>query len=210
MAKTNLFAAAKAKGATASNKPQKEEVVIKDPQFHLNLSRLAEVNQEMDALSAEANVLAATVKERSIKEFTKLYDTSGKYPGSFNLRATGVKGQPDASLMFIPTDKYIKIGEERYNELTETYGEGIATEKTTYIMDAGLVEKYAEELSDAISKIKAIPEDDKKKLIQAVVSYEIAKGTISELPSYPATITEMLEEIKPVYQMKNVKIEEEE
>ena len=208
MAKTNLFAAAKAKGATASNKPQKEEVLIKDPQFHLNLSRLAEVNQEIDALSAEASVLAATVKERSIKEFTGLYEKTGKYPGSFNIRATGVKGQPDASLMFIPTDKYIKIGEERYNELVETYGEDIATEKTTYIMDAGLVEKYAEQLSEAIQKIKGIPDEDKEKLIQAVVSYEVAKGTITELPKYPATITEMLEEIKPVYQMKNVKVEE--
>lgn len=208
MAKVNLFAAAKEKGATASNKPSKEEVEIKDPKFHMDLSRLAELNRQMDEMKAEAEILAASVKERSVKEFVKLYESNKKYPGSFLLRASGLKGADPASLMFIPTDKYIKIGEDRYNELVENYGEEIATEKTTYTMNAELIEKYGEELSEAISKCKGIPDDDKKKLISAVVSYEIKKGTISDLPKFPATITEMLEEIKPVYQMKNVKVGE--
>ena len=207
--KTNLFSTAKAKGATASPKPSKEEVLIKDPKFHTNLARLAEVNRQVDELSAEATILASEVKERSIKEFTQLYESSGKYPGSFNIKATGMKGVPEASLMFIPTDKYIKIGEERYNELMETYGENLVEEKTTYTMDSALVEKYGELLSDAISKIKGIPDEDKAKLIGATVSFSIKKGTISELPTFPATITEMLEEIKPVYQLKNVKVIEE-
>jgi hypothetical protein len=171
----------------------------------MDLARLAEVNQEIDALSAEASILAGTVKERSIKEFTKLYEANGKYPGSFNIRATGLKGQEDASLMFIPTDKYIKIGEERYKELVESYGEGIAEEKTTYTMDAALIEQYGELLSEAIHKIKGIPDSDKKKLISATVSYSIKKGTISDLPKFPATITEMVEEIRPIFQLKNIK-----
>jgi hypothetical protein len=206
---TNLFKKAKEKGATASAKPSKEEVVVNDPKFHLSLSRLAEVNKQVDELNAEAAVLASEVKERSIKEFTRLYDSTGKYPGSFILRGSGLKGQPTASLMFIPTDKYIKIGEDRFNEMVEKYGEEIATEKTTYTMNTELVEKYGEVISNLIEKCKDIPKDDKEKLIAAVTSYEIKKGTISELPSFPATITEMLEEIKPVYQMKNVKVDEE-
>lgn len=205
MAKPNLFAVAKEKGATASNKPQKEEVEIKDPKFHMELSRLAELNRIMDEMKAEADILAASVKERSIKEFIKLYESNKKYPGSFHLKASGLKGADLASLMFIPTDKYIKIGEERYNALIETYGSEIATEKTTYTMNAELVEKYGEEISDAIHKCKGIPDDDKAKLITGVVSYEIKKGTISDLPKFPATITEMVEEIKPIFQMKNVK-----
>ena len=110
--------------------------------------------------------------------------------------------------MFIPTDKYIKIGEERFEELRSTYGGEIVEENTTYTMDAKLIEQYGELLSDAIAKIKGIPDNDKKKLISAVTSYSIKKGTISELDKFGATIPEMLEEIKPVYQMKNVKIDE--
>jgi hypothetical protein len=206
----NLFKAAKEKGATASGAPKKTEVVIKDPKFHLNLSRLADVNRQIDELSAESAVLNGEVKERSISEFAKLYESNGKYPGSFIIKAEGMKKLPSASLMFIPTDKYIKIGEERFEELRGTYGEEIVEETTTYTMDAKLIEQYGELLSDAISKIKAIPESDKKKLISAVTSYSIKKGTISELDKFRATIPEMLEEIKPVYQMKNVKIDDEE
>lgn len=205
----NLFKAAKEKGATASGAPKKTEVVINDPKFHLNLTRLVEVNRQIDELSAESAVLNGEVKERSISEFAKLYGETGKYPGSFNIVAEGMKKIPSASLMFIPTDKYIKIGEERYKELVETYGEEIATENTTYTMDGKLIEKYGELLSDAISKIKGIPDRDKEKLISAVTSYSIKKGTISDLEKFGATIPEMLEEIKPVYQMKNIKIDEE-
>jgi hypothetical protein len=204
----NMFAKAKAKGATKAAKPQKEEVIIKDPNFHMNLHRLATINSEIDTLSAEAAVLGAEVKERGISEFTRLYQSTEKYPGSFNIQATGFKGLDTASFMFIPTDRYIKIDEDRYNELTETHGEGIATETTTYIMDSKLVEKHGETISELIAKCKSIPQEDKDALIQAVVSYTVAKGTISDLTKYDATIPEMLEDIKPVYQLKNVKIDE--
>lgn len=204
----NLFKVAKEKGATASPSPQKTEVEIVDAKVHLNLTRLAEVNKQIDELSAESSILAAEVKERSIKEFAKLYESTGKYPGSFIIRASGMKKLPSASLMFIPTDKYIKIGEERYNELVSTYGEDIATEKTTYTMNSSLIEKYGEILSEAISKIKEIPKDDKAKLISAITSYEVKKGTISELDKFGGTIPEMLEEVKPIYQMKNIKIDD--
>ena len=204
----NLFKAAKEKGATASPSPQKTEVEVNDPKFHLNLTRLAEVNKQIDELSAESSILAAEVKERSISEFAKLYETTGKYPGSFIIRGTGMKKLPAASLMFIPTDKYIKIGEERYNDLVDTYGEDIASEKTTYNMNSELVEKYGELLSNAIAKIKEIPDSDKAKLISAITSFEIKKGTISDLDKFGGTIPEMLEEVKPIYQMKNVKVED--
>lgn len=207
----NLFKAAKEKGATASPKVQKQEIVIKDAKFHLNLSRLVEVNRQIDELSAESTILSAEVKERSIQEFINLYNNEGKYPGSFLIKAEGMKKTPVASLMFIPTDKYIKIGEDRYNELTEEFGEHIVTEKTTYTMNADLIEKYGEIISDLIGNCKKIDEEDKKKLISAVTSYEVTKGTISELTDEKYkkfTVEHMLTEIKPVYQVKNLKLEE--
>ena len=75
-------------------------------------------------------------------------------------------------------------------------------------MNTELIEKYGETISNLIEKCKAIPEADKAKLIGAITTYEIKKGTISELDKYDATIPEMLEDIKPVYQLKNVKIED--
>jgi hypothetical protein len=75
-------------------------------------------------------------------------------------------------------------------------------------MNSELVEKYGELLSNAIAKIKEIPDSDKAKLISAITSFEIKKGTISDLDKFGGTIPEMLEEVKPIYQMKNVKVED--
>lgn len=209
----NLFAKAKDKGETkASAKSSKEEVTINDPKFHLTLTRLAEINRQKDELDAESSILAAEVKERSISEFAKLYESNKKYPGSFIIKAIGMKKAPSASLMFLPTDKYIKIDEARYNELEKEFGPEMVTQKTTYIMDSELIEKHGEALSELINKCKSFSEDDRNKLIKAVTSYEVAKGTISELKNTKFdghSVSEMLTEIKPVYQMKNVKVDEE-
>ena len=212
MAKLSIFDKAKAKGATASGKPKNEkiEVVITDPMFHTNLARLAEVNSELDALAAESASLGAIVKEEAVKNYTKLYEKEGKNPGSFILRANGNKGIKSASLMFLTTDRYISINEERANELTNKYGASIVTETTTWTMDSALVEKYGDILGDLIEKCNKISDSDKEKLIKAVTKFEVTKGTISDLQlKYPGHAKkEILEDIKPVHQMKNVKIDE--
>ena len=79
-------------------------------------------------------------------------------------------------------------------------------------MDATLVEKYADVIGELIEKCGKITQDDKEKLISAVVKYEVTKGTIADLKTKYATkpINEVLEDIKPVYQMKNVKIDTDE
>lgn len=206
----SLFDKAKAKGATASaKKNEKEMVIVNDPIFHMTLSRLAEVNKEIDELSAESAVLGSQVKERSIKEYQVLYEKELKNPGSFLIKAD-VPGQKPASLMFITADRYITINEERANELRAKYGKIIVEEKTTYNMDTDLVEKYGEVISGLIEKCKSIPDADKEKLISATVKFNVTKGTIADLKtkytSHP--INEVLEDIKPVYQMKNIKLED--
>ena len=210
MATSNLFKKAEAKGATAAaKKNDKEEVIIDDQQFHATLARLAEVNAEIDTLSAESAVLGATVKERAIKEFTQLYQKKMKFPGSFIIRAVA-KTLKSASLMFIAADKYISINEERAEELKKAYGEEIIEKKTTYIMDSALVEKHGEVISNLIEKCKLIPDDDKEKLISAVVKFEVKKGTLSDLSTKYAAIpmNEILQDIRPIYSLKNVKIDE--
>ena len=119
-----------------------------------------------------------------------------------------MKGQANGSFMFIPTDRYLKIDEERYTELVDQFGEKIAEEVTTYTMDSALVEKYGEIISDLISNCGDIPENDKERLINIACSYTVKKGTIQALDKFEGTIPELLEEIKPVYQLKGIKINE--
>jgi hypothetical protein len=210
----NLFNAAKSKGPAPKAAKQKAEVVVTDKGFHASLFRLADVNSQMDALKAEASVLTSDVKERAIIEFAKLYKDTQKFPGSFNIVAKN-GNKADASLMFIPTDRYLTMDEERFEEVKEKYGEGIvAEEKTTYEMNADLIEKYGEIISDLIENCSEIEEADKALLISAKTTYNVKKGTISDVPGLVAdlkkkdvtvTMDEIIEDIHPVYQLKSVK-----
>lgn len=201
MAKPNLFAAAKAKGETPKAAKSQKEVVRIDS-IASDLERLAQVNEQIDALSAEAKLLTETVKTESISAFVKVYEEKNKYPGSFEIEAG------KASMLFIPMDKYITINEERAEELSLKYGEEIVEETTTYTMDATLIEKYGEEISNLILKSKKIAEEDKAKLISATTKYAVKKGTISQITEKFSDfgVDEVVVDIKPVFSLKNVKL----
>jgi hypothetical protein len=198
---TNLFKAAKEK-APEKKVASKEKLAVQVPHIADDLERLAKINEQIDALSAEAKMLTETVKGTAIEEFVHIYEKDSKYPGSFNLEAG------NASVMFIPVDRYIKIDGERKEELVNKYGEDIIEEATTYVMDTALVEKYGEEISKLIMSSKKISDDDKAKLISANVAISIKKGTISAITEKYGEfgVAEVLEDIKPVYQLKNVKV----
>jgi oligoribonuclease NrnB/cAMP/cGMP phosphodiesterase (DHH superfamily) len=113
----------------------------------------------------------------------------------------------NGSFMFIPTDKYISIDKDAAEALKKEISEDLVDEKLTYIMNTALVEKYGEIISELIENCDDIPEKDKEELISATIKYEIKKGTIQELTSKygERTVKEMLEIIRPVYQVKNIK-----
>lgn len=198
--KTNLFAAAKTAAPAKPAKAQKE--VVKINSISAELERLAQVQEQIDALSAEAKLLTETVKAESINAFVDLYEKKASYPGSFEIEAG------NASMLFIPMDKYITINEERAEELQSKYGAEIVEENTTYTMDAALVEKYGEEISNLIMKSKKIAEEDKSKLIGATVKYAVKKGTITAITEKFADygVDEVVVDIKPVFSMKNVSL----
>ena len=195
----NLFKTAKAN--PEKKVASKEKVSIQVDYLSHEIERLAKIQEEIDLLSAEAKLLHEQVKDAGINEFVNLFESSSKYPGSFNIESE------NASVMFIPSDRYSKIDEERSNELTKKYGEGIVEESTTYIMDSILIEKYGEVISDLILNSKKIEDSDKDKLISAKVDYSITKGTISVLNEYNLyDMKEIISDIKPVFMLKNPKI----
>lgn len=198
--KPNLFAAAKTAAPAKPAKAQKE--VVKIDSIASDLERLAQVQEQIDALTAEAKLLTETVKTESINAFVDLYEKKASYPGSFEIEAG------KASMLFIPMDKYITINEERAAELSSKYGIDMVEEQTTYTMDAALVEKYGEEISNLIMKSKKISDEDKLKLIGANVKYAVKKGTISVITDKFSDfgVDEVVMDIKPVFSMKNVKI----
>ena len=137
-------------------------------------------------------------------EWAKLYSKTGKNPDSVMLEFVN-DADDTAQLMFCPMDKYITINEERAEALREQFGEDIVEEKTEFKFDLEMVEKYGEILSQMIEDSTDISEKDKEKIIKAVTSFSVAKGTIDKLDSY-GEVAEVMESVKPVVALKNIEV----
>jgi len=206
----NLFSAAKETGTKKDpkSKDQKVRIRAKDPDFFEKIKRLQDLQEQMKRDKAEADMISDEIKELSKAEWARLFDKTGKNPGSVMVDS---KSKLDtAQVMFVPSDKYISINEDRAAVLTEKYGDDIVTEATTYSFNSEMIEKYGEVLSTLITDCDDIEEEDKSKIIKAEVNFSVTKGSIDKMKEYSEStevdITEVMEDIQPVVALKNVEI----
>jgi len=206
----NLFKKAKDTGVTKTSKAKEEKVRvrIREASFYDKISRLETLQENLKRDKAEADMIADEVKETGKAEWSKIYDKTGRNPGSIMLESK--MGLNTAQFMFLPSDKYITVNEDRAKDLSERFGESIIDEKTTFSFDNEMVDKYGEIISALIESSDDIDEEDKEKIIKAVVSFSIAKGTIDKLKSYSEeaelNVLDLYEEVKPVTAIKNVEV----
>lgn len=200
----NLFKKAKkVEKKTSKLKDEKVRVLVDTDDFFQKIEDLELLQDSMKRDKARADMIVDEIKEIGRTKWSDLYKSTGKNPGSIMLE--NVNNLDTAQVMFVPSDKYITIDEERSNELSETYGDDIVTEETKFEFDAKMIEKYGEVLSDLIMNSSDISESDKEKIIKSSTKYSIAKGTIDKLDSY-GEVFELLETVKPVISLKNVSV----
>lgn len=210
MATKNLFDKAKksATPKTTKAKDEKVRVRVKDADFFGKIQTLETLQENMKRDKAQADMIADEIKEIGKVEWSNVYNKTGKNPGSIMLEAKD--GMDTAQTMFVPSDKYITINEDRANYLVETFGETAVEEKTTFAFDNEMVDKYGEVLSGLIESCDEISDEDKEKIIKAVTAYSVAKGTIDKLKDYSEDtdmeIVSIVEEVKPVIALKNVEV----
>lgn len=201
----NLFNKAKASAPekTTKAKDTKVRVTVDQPDFFEKVSRLSFLNDNMKREKAEADMIHDEVKDLGKAEWAKLYQNTSKNPGTIVLEAKS--GLDTAQVMYVPSDKYITINKDRAESLIETYGEDIVEESTTFQFDNAMIEKYGEVLSNLIESCDEIADADKEKIIKAVTTFSIAKGTIDKMKTY-GDVDMIVEEIKPVISLKNVEV----
>jgi hypothetical protein len=202
----NLFAKAKtsAPKKVSAGKDEKTRISIQDATFFDRIEKLESLQDAMKRDKAKADMISDELRDLGKTEWAKLYEKNGKNPGSVMLEY--IKENDDtAQLMFVPTDKYITITSARAEELQEAYGEDIVEEKTTFSFDNEMIEKYGEVLSRMIEECAEIADKDREKIIKAVTSYSVAKGTIDNFKKY-GDVQEMIESVRPVVALKNVEI----
>ena len=159
----------------------------------------------MKADKAKADMFADEIKDLGKEEWAKLYEETGKNPETVMLEQENENGD-NSHVMFMVTDKYITINEDRATELQEAYGEDIVEEKTTFAFDNDMIEKYGEVLSRLIEESSEISDKDKEKIIKAVTTYSVAKGTIDNFAKLGDNVAEMIDATKPVVALKNVEV----
>lgn len=206
MASKNLFAKAASKSTSqpAKAKDEKVRIKIQDPSFFDKIQKLEVLNDQMKIAKAKADMISDELRDVAKSEWVKLYDKTGKNPGSVMLEHVN-DNDDTAQLMFIPTDKYISVNADRADELRSTYGEEIVTEETSFGFDTSMIEKYGEILSRLIEECDEIPEKDREKIITAKTTFTVAKGTIDKLDKF-GDVSEVMENVKPVVMLKNIEV----
>ena len=201
----SLFAKAKktATPVTKSAKDKKIRLQVTDPNFFSKVEKLEKLNDRMKSDKAQADMISDELKDLAKSEWADYYSQTGKNPDSVMI-VQEVAGDT-ASMMLVPSDKYITVTEARAEELQETYGQEIITEETTFGFDSTMIEKYGEILSRLIEECGEISERDKERIITAKTTYSVAKGTIDKLNQY-GDVTEVMEAVKPVVSLKNVEV----
>ncbi len=202
----SLFDKAKksAPAKTTKAKDKKVRLVVEDPTFFGKVEKLEELQETMKSAKAKADLISDELKDIAKELWADEYEKTKKNPESVMIVQENESGTT-SQFLFVPTDKYISINEERAEELKEAYGEDIVEEKTTFSFDNDMIEKYGEVLSMLIENCDEIKESDREKIIKAVTTYSVAKGTIDKFKEY-GDVNEMLETVKPVVAIKNVEI----
>jgi len=202
--KGNLFKSAKDKAAkTADKKNDKLTVRVSGNEFDQNLTKVAKLEAQIDQLTAELEMAKGIVKDAGVKTLVDVYIKTGGYPGSFIMTSDS-----DASIMMVPMDKYIKCDENRFNELKDAYGDDVVTEKTEFVINAALLDKYGEVLSGLIENCSDIADDDKADLFQAKVSYTVTKGAIDKAFTWgKGKVADFIRDIQPIFAMKGAKVQ---
>ena len=202
---TNLFSKAKkaAPVKKTSAKDKKVRLVVEDSNFFDKVKSLESLQETMKSAKAKADLISDELKDIAKELWSEEYESTKKNPESVMI-CQEVDGDT-AQFMFVPTDKYISINEERAEELKEAYGEDIVEEKTVFSFDETMIEKYGEILSSLIENCDEIKDSDREKIIKAVTTYSVAKGTIDKFKQY-GEVTEMMETVKPVVAIKNVEV----
>ena len=203
---TNLFSKAKkaAPVKKTAAKDKKVRLVVENSNFFDKVQTLETLQETLKSAKAKADLISDELKDIAKDKWAAQYESTKVNPESVMIVQENENGDT-AQFMFVPTDKYISINEERAEELKEAYGDDIVEEKTTFSFDNDMIEKYGEVLSMLIENCDEITEADKEKIIKAVTTYSVAKGTIDKFNQY-GEVVEMIETVKPVVAIKNVEI----
>jgi hypothetical protein len=200
----NMFDKAKKTPAKAVKKDEKILVDVKGVEFGKAVNIAAINDTKIKELKAELDTAKAVIKEKAIEEFVKLYEDNKRNVGSFNLVA-----ENGASFMFLPTKRYLKVDDDRAENLQENYGEEVISETTAYAFNTAVLTKHMDKISELLMGASFLSKDEKGSLIEASSTYTVKKDILDEFyvmkSEKSVEIEDCFEDFAPVCQIKYLK-----
>lgn len=187
----------------SKTKEEIRKVTIEDEKFFSDVKKLEYIKDEIKEKEKDSKKITSYLKEVSLNKWLELYKDERGNPGTVIFES--VHEEEIANLMFVPSDRYIKVNEKSAKSLKETYGEDVIEEEVKFSFNQEMVEKYGSIISDFIQQSDDIEDDDKDKIIEAVKLYSVKKGVIDELDEY-GDVKKVFDSVKPVVSMKDIKI----
>lgn len=193
--KENIFDKAK---KVAPKKEEKHEIV-NIPELEKDLIKISSIDEEMAELAAKRAILDSRIRESAKVSMIGLYNKTKKFPGTIKI----VSGT--MSFQFITSDKYKKIDEDGFNNLSEMYGENIVEEDTTYIFNPTILLKHKDHISGLLMGSKKLSDEDKENLLISETSYSVKKGIIKDLFNFVKDKVDLIiEDIQPIFSIKSI------
>lgn len=181
----DLFASANKAVKPSSKKTEYLSLVV-DATLQSELDELQQLINTRKANEAREGALEQKFKQLAANRFMELYKELGRNPGG--LEVTAPNSQTKLLISF--KDAYSKPDDERATELRNLYGKDIVTTKTRYFINSDILEKYQQEISDALVSMfnrMALPVVEKEAILSNLIEKEevhsITKGAINAAAS---------------------------
>ena len=201
----NIFdKAKKAPVKKAVKKDEKLVVDVEGVEFAEKLAKFANLKAQMDELEADLAMSKEFVKNVGIEEYVKLIEKNKVNPGSFL-----VASEKGGRVMVLPIKKYKMLDSVAAESLTETYGEGIVKETTSFGFNTDVLMRNQEAISEMIQNSELISDEDKENLIEAKSTFSVESDTLDKVYTLSKesgrSVIEVIEDFAPQFQLKNAK-----
>jgi hypothetical protein len=192
MSTVNIFAAAKKVEKTNVKKTDKE--VLSIPLLEDKVMQFNNVKGQIDNLEAMKKMLEGDIKDIGRTEYCKAFEKTKVKPESFV-----IQDKTGAKVIFMATDKYTLVTEEKAEVMSQIAPELITT-TTTYGFNAEVLERNIEAISAAILAAE-MSDEDKASLIEATEVKSVCKGAIDRLGQYQS-VANIFALINPICMLK--------
>ena len=188
--KPNLFSTAKKVETTKGNKSKMSALSV-SPELEKHLTDYREAKTQFQKWEGKKKVAEGVIKTDAVELFLAEYQKQGRNIGSFKLGDVTVSFQ----------DRYTKL-EDNVAVRVEKNFPNVVERKTEYLFDQDILEKYINQISEALQNAKGIPKEDLAALILAKEVIKVKQGTIDTLAIYGDQMADVFEAISPIIALR--------